>query len=271
MAVIWGGLGTVNGVSTVGEWLVDYFGEPPPLIAANTQGGEASACGPTDWSGFYRAYGHTPAAFPGQALTFTGNVTNSSKGATGTAIVDEIDIVGNIEAVAPFQYTVKFSRNGALTLGELGSTPADATAPNIVCPASMYVYMNAAITDTRFWRLIIRSNNEKYIDSETSGAWKRVAKELSGQFLYRTFFSDPSVLPTLLGNYTGRFYVTGSTFWLLEWSKIIQIKNIGGGGERKELVGADVIGSFNAHNGTAIGAITAPSLKTKWPTYQAEA
>ncbi len=264
MAILHGKLGLVNGQSTVAEWQTEYWGEPPPWITSQTESGEAHACGPYDWRGWFRAYGHTPGLFPGEAIIFAGNLGNGS-GVSGAGIVDEIDITCDIERAIPLQYFVRFSRNGTLTRGSAPGT--DGTAPAIFCPTSLMVKLNGGQqTDTRYWRLVLRCANKKYITSENVDAgYKRIAGVINGQFLYRVYMSNPSVLPTEGDNYLGAFYVTASSYWSVSWCKIVKIEDVGAGGEREGLVGADVSGVFNAHDGTAIGAIITPAGATKWP------
>ncbi len=263
MSVISGTLQKVNGQSTVARWFVNYFGEPPEFLAANTSGGVSEACGVSDWKGYYEAYGHTPGVFPGEALALIGDLGNT-KGVSGTAIVDEIIITADIERSIPFKYRVNFSRNGALTRGD--ATATDSTTPAIYCPTSLTVVRDGEDVDNcRFWRLLIGARNKPYVDSSSDGGRLRIAGPIYGQWLYRCYLSDPSTLPEANDTFAGQFEVTDSTYWSVSYCKVHEVQQLGADSEGEENVGAIVSGAFVATYGTLTGSIETPAGVEKWP------
>ena len=264
MAVISGIGGAVNGESTVRNWSIESFNDPVVLGVSSGKGGDVAVCGPDDWTGRFLASGYIPysAIFPGQTFTFTGDLGNG-KGATGSAFVDQLEITADIERQRPVEYEVRFSRNGALTLG--AAVAADATTPTIYCPAGLYVSLGTKIVDTRFWKLILRTRAKPYVDSETNGGVKRLKGNMGGQWIVRAYLSDPSTLPVVGTNYPGLFYVTSLKKYEINWCKVLRIQDLGADNESQENVGAIISGVCNAWSGTSIGVWITPDGATKWP------
>lgn len=264
MGVIAGIKGGVNGGSTVGPWRIQWWGEPPEFVASNTAGGVSEACGPTDWKGWYEAYGYEPAVFPGEALSFTGDLENG-KGVVGTAIVDRLIVTADIERGVPIKHRVEFSCNGTLTKGDAAVT--DSTTPTIYCPTSLTVVRDGVDVDNcRFWRIILGARNKAYVDSSTAGQRRRVKGAIYGQWMYRVYTSDPSTLPDENTVFDGHFeVVANSLYWGLAYCRVHQVEDLGPDPEGEDCVGAIVTGAWNATYGTMAGSIVTPAGVSKFP------
>lgn len=262
MSVISGLTGAVNGYSTVIKWEIQQTGDPELFISSSSKQGEVAACGPEDWTGYFIGKGHTPGCFAGDAISFIGNFGNG-KGASGTGIVDSLEITVDVEAARPVEYLVRFSRNGALTLGD--AVAADATTPTIYCPTSLAAYLTTQITDTRYYKVIFRCKNKKYVDSETAAGVMRVRGAMSGVWLIRAYLSDPSTLPTVKTSYQGKFYVEAAKYWTMNYCHVLKVGPLGVDHNSEENVGAEISGVFSGYSGTSEGTITDPDSVEKWP------
>ena len=189
MGVISGLLGIVDvGTDiphTVGEWSVSHSADVQEYSASNTKAGKARVTGNRDWSGQYRAYGHTPAVMPGSTFSFIGSFTSArTTGASGEAICEQVEITWDIEAGTIIQHTCSFASNGALTIGTVSDPGLDTVVPDEV-PSSIGTKVQIApvaaspsfveLPDVRTITLTITRANASYVSSSTAGETKRVA------------------------------------------------------------------------------------------------
>lgn len=264
MTVHSGVSGIVNGYSTVIKWMVDHTVEESEAVtASNSYAGQISEGGVDDWRGHFIGKGHTPGVFPGDSLAFIGD-TGNTKGVSGTAMCEKLEITGDVEANHAIQYRVDFSRNGVLSLG--AAPAADSSSPAIYLPTSLAVYFDGTkLTDTRYYRLILANEVCPYCDSETAGGRLRTRGAMSGAFQVKAYVDDPSTLPIAGVYYTGKFYVTVATYWSVAYLHVLNVTDLGADHNSKENVGAVISGVFSAFDGTAVGSIKDPSTATKWP------
>lgn len=277
MAVISGMGGAVNGANTVRNWEINYTADDAQLSASNSQEGTIDLAGNTDWKGKYSAYGGQPASMPGEALAFQGGLS-SEKGASGTAIVDSIEVVVDIEAGKAIEHTVNFSGNGTLTLGTLAVT--DVVTPNppssIGCdlqaaPASTGGSSYVALTDIRTMRITITADNQVYVSSDTSGSKRRVAGPIKGTMAVTVYADDPSTLPSANAFYALKIYVSATTYWTIKWAKF-KDATMPDDIESGKPVEATLNYNWSAFagvgtGGTAtIGTITLPDSSVFWPS-----
>jgi hypothetical protein len=265
MGVTSGVTGAVNGFSTLRKWMIeDTIEEAEQLVLSNTQAGEVSEGGVTDWKGYFIGKGHTPGVFPGDALSFSGDIGNGT-GKSGTAICDVLDITGDVERNHAIEYNVKFSGNGLLANHAAAVT--DSTDCDFYLPTGLAVYFDSTkLTDTRYWRLVLKNGTLPYVSSETAAGRKRIrGKMAGGLFMVKSYFDDPTAIPTKGTYYTVKFYVTDSTFWEVGYCRVMKVDDLGADHNSEEPVGVTISGVFSAWNGTAIGAIKDPAVATKWP------
>lgn len=274
MGVISGIGGAVDSTGTVRTWQVSATNDVQSVYASNTKGMPVVQAGNDDWSGSYTAYGHTPAVMPGDGFTFTGSV-DGTNGVTGTAIVDSVEIVINIEGGEKIGHTVNFSGNGDLSKGAAAAT--DATSPDtptsigtkceIATPDASPTY--SEISDVRQMTLTITSENPDYVSSSTSGGTRRTAGNLSATVSISVYTDDFDTLPDE-GEVVGmKIYVNATEFWDLDWIRVSDISDMGADIEGAALVEATINGSYTGFTtiSTTVteGSITQPDATEFWP------
>ena len=265
MAIISGVGVEVDGVSSLSAWKINQRAMPAEFATSDAPGGQARACGNTDWQGIYRAYGHTPAHWPGDSIAFKGDV-DSNYGVSGTGIVKSITIETPVEENGLISSVVEFEANGALTAGSAAATKG--SSPAIYCAVSRKINWDGSDVNIRHWRLKIFCKNRPYADTSTGGLVKRVKGVLDARFDYSLYDNNASNFPTLNSTAIAQFYVDATEYWELTWGKITDIDNYGGDHEGQVNVGATIRGAWTAQDGTSIGTIKnpgTPSGTTKWP------
>lgn len=132
MAVHSGRFGTVNGISTVGEWSINDDGSLAEAVASNTAFCTARRPGVEEWSGSYQIYGYAPPAgqMPGDTINFIGYTApdNDLGGVgleySGIAVIKQIAINWNWNAAEIINGNVDFD-------GHLQLVPTPATGPHL--------------------------------------------------------------------------------------------------------------------------------------------
>lgn len=272
-------MGVINGVggaihkdgvavSTIGEWEVSYEGDLQTFVASNTDGGTVSRDGNTDWSGQYRAKGHTPAVKHGETFAFIGSV-DGTNGVSGDAIVDDIEIVIDIESGAIIEHTVNFSANGALTEGAAAASDAtDVDAPTSIGCKVKYHTVGALwdgseteLPDVRTVTIRMRSNNAPYNSSSTGGATKRTVGGLEADVSISVYTDDFSALPSINAYNEVRIFVDATDYWEFNFLQWGEHSGLGADIEGQENVEATLNGTWSAYDDAATpvkGAITTP-------------
>ncbi len=272
--VLGGSAGAVNDVDTVGNWSVTSTADLQAVIASNTKKGTVLLDGNTDWSGSWVAYKGTPDYKPGDTLTFTGSI-DGTNGATGSVMVDSIEIVIDIEAGGVITATVNFSGNGALTLGAAAAT--DATTPDPPTSIGTKVELGTMVAvpvwtevdDVRTVTLTLTRDNQAYVSSSTSGATKRIAGNWSATVAMTVYEDDWADIETINAEKRMRIYVDSTTYWLVEFVKLAEASDLTVDIEAGALIGATQNFQWTAYADVAgsqtEGEITDPGSTTWWP------
>lgn len=265
MGIYDGELAAVTGEPTIFAWHVDHKGNLSPYTASNTDGGVGRDAGNNDWTGWYQAYVHTPAVFPGDSFTFEGSI-DGTNGVSGTARCTDITWEWDLRKGDYIVSRVGFAAAGALTLGAVAVT--DAAEPDPTWVGSLPFHLNGVQQGhVNFMRLMIRKNCKRYCDAEAAGhyLWTPGDKiDVTG--MWRVYEDDPAAFPAVDSRHVARFYVSATTYWQITWLMIDEVDEIGV--DRKqdnEPVGAVITGKFTANDGTTAGSIVNPDTTTKWP------
>ncbi len=273
-----GGLASAGGVSIplIRTWqIASKKANLSEVFHASTKGASEQVLGNKDWNGSFTCYGGLPVALPGEALVFLGSI-EGTVGATGTAIVDSVDISADIEGGKPQEHTVNFSGNGALTLGAaVAADPAVSLAPtSIGCKVELGTVITTpvwtAVTDVRNWKLTLSRANSSYGSSSTAGLIQRVKGNLSAAISYSAYCATFAALPAEGTETSIRLYTTASLFWEINYAKFGEVSGLLTDREGAGLVGAtfnlafQAIGNLNGTTPT-MGTIKTPTPSTWWP------
>lgn len=273
MAVHSGIAGAVDGAAVVGNWSITHNADLQTVMASGGNGAAIVLDGNVDWNGTYKAFGHTPAHMPGEAITFLGSI-DGTNGAAGTGIVESITIVNNIEIGVPIEHTVNFARNGALTLGASAATdvaipdPPTSIGTDVQIGTAVGVPVYSAITDVRGWTLTLSASNPAYVSSDTSGGNLRLAGNISGTIAVPVYEDDFAGLPAVNSHNYIRLYVTATTYWdigFVVWGEMSDgVVDI----EGPAVVGATLNGTWSGYGlvdaAQARGYIKRPATTTWW-------
>lgn len=276
MGTISGMKGAVDGAHSVRNWSITSTAALQAAVASNTKGGTVTLPGNTDWSGNFGAYGHTPAVLPGEIFTFSGSI-DGTKGAAGSAIVDQVVITIDIEAGAIISHTVNFSSVGALTLGNVAV--ADATTPNppssigckveLATPAGSPSWVE--LDDVRVITITLTRSNVAYVSSGTAGANSRVLGNLSATVAITLYTDDFGALPAKNDVRGARLYVNATEFWLINWLRIGDVTDLTVDIEGPNVVPASITGQWTGYTNISDtpteGTITTPAGDEVWPEY----
>lgn len=274
MGVISGVNGAVDGSGSVRTWEVTATNDVVNVFNSATKGMAITQPGNDDWSGSYTAHGHTPVRMPGQGFTFTGSV-DGTNGVTGTAIVDSVEIVINIETGEKIGHTVNFSGNGALSKGAAAATDTSTPDTPTSIGAKVEIATPAAVPswgeleDVRTVTITITAENQSYVNSGTEGGTRRAVGNLSASLSIDVHTDDPNDLPDE-GDVRGvRVFVNATEFWLFDWIVFNSIGPISVDIEGAGIVEATVAGEYTGYTAiggdTTEGEITNPADTTFWP------
>ncbi len=253
----------VDGVPSMSGWWVQDTNLAPEFSSSDTPGAMARETGNSDWKGAYRAYGHTPVHFPGEAIDFKGDITDVPKGVNGTGIINRITVTCPIEEGKLIDTVVEFSGNGALA-----HTTGNATKgadPKIFSAIIRKIKWANSDVAVRNWRLVMSARNRPYVDTDTAGLVLRNAGNVDAQFEYGLYEDDPADRPTKGDVQIIKFFVTASTSWDLTWGILQQVGPFRADHEGAENVAGIVRGSWTSQDGTSIGTLINPAGGTKWP------
>ena len=274
MTVISGILGAVNGAATVRKWNINTSAEVQAFAASNTRGGMVRSPGNYDWSGQFTGYGHTPPVMPGQSFSFLGSI-NGLVGASGTAIVDRIDLALDLEHVRPIQWTCNFSGNGALEYGEAVVTDATTVdAPNSMgCKLQLGTLESTPVysdlSDVSTVQLSIRCQNRAYRSSSTAGQTLRLPGNIDWSMSAAVYCSDFATLVARNTIRAVRLYVSSTEYWELLWGIFGEVGGLQVDRESAGTVvahyGISMTGVTTIESSAAVGRIKSPSDATIWP------
>jgi len=274
MAVLAGVAGAVDGSNAIRVWSVSTTNDLQAYVHSGTQQGTGRLAGNGDWSGNYTAYGHTPDVMPGETFTFTGSI-DGTNGATGSALVESVEIAWDIEAGTIIQHVVNFASNGALTLGAAAATDVVVPDPptsigcklTLAAPAATPAF--SEVTDIRTMTLTITSSNPSYASSTTAAATKRLRGNIDFTFTFSVYEDDFADIPAAGDIQSARVYVDATTFWDLNWIMFGEASGLEVDIEGPGIVGATLNSSMNGFTGIAatptVGFIKTPAAVTYWP------
>ncbi len=270
MAVISGKNAIVDGTQGVGFWKLQWNATDASIVHSTSEGVVIRVEGNVDWRGVYQSYGHTPVTMPGAALSFKGEGLNG-KGASGTAIVDRVDIIWDIANARPIYHNCHFSANGALAFGTPSGSNISYAAPAPSVGLANTVKWGGTggtvIPNVFHMMLSLISKNAPYVDSSTLGQVKREAGNFDLAWVYRRNFADPSAadgLPDVNDIDQLLFYVD-TTFWDIHDAivrRVVPVYDTEGGREHQgKILSATVAGKLNMIDNTDY--VADPST-TKW-------
>jgi hypothetical protein len=251
MAVITGISGAINTRELVRDWSIAYKGNLAEYAASNTLKAKSALIGNKDWSGSFKGYGSIPEVMPGEAFSFSGTM-DAVNGASGTAIIDDLEINCDIEGGKPIDYTAAFSGNGALVFAANTSADASLLLPTsaVGCKVELGTVVTVPVwtelTDVRNWKLKFSTDNKEYASSSTAGWKNRKKGAMKCDVSIGVYASDYTTLPAP-GTITGvRLYDAASTYWLVNWIIWGEMTDIGASPEESGLVAATLNGQFRA-------------------------
>jgi hypothetical protein len=266
MTVIAGTSAVVDGEDTIRAWRVRHVNKTVPYVASNTNGAVSRIVGVNDWTGWYLGYGHTPANFPGDAFTFTGNVADSV-GATGDARCERFDLNWSPATGGLIEYRVFFGSNGALTIGATSSV-SDSTSPNPPTSACMKIELDGTeVDDLTQFAMSIRARNLPYVSSSNCVTnvprTKRIAGPVDGEMTFRFYQGAFASIPSVGSIDVAKLYVTSTTYWQLS-SVIIDSVEPEPDHMSNEPVAVTCHASFTGFSAGAAGVIANPAGSEKW-------
>ncbi|MHC4178263.1 MAG: hypothetical protein ACYSWU_12200 [Planctomycetota bacterium] len=262
----------------VPEWRVNYTGKLRPYTASGLSAGMAvTQTAVKDFTGFYRAFGHTPTIFPGDIFQLKASI-DASVGVASAAsgcICDSIIVRGSVEQGGPIEQIVRFSGNGALTYGV--AVAVDSGTPDPGDATDMRVSIGTTVgdvdvdeTDCRDVVMEISCRNKPYSSSATPGVVKRTRGALNARVMWRRYEDTPSDFGSnqagMEDNDIVNVWVTSTTYWELTNMQIAELPDFYAQHETEENVGITLMAVLDASKaGTAVGTIKNPAAATKWP------
>jgi hypothetical protein len=256
----------IDGVNTARRFKIWRTSNSLPYWASNTQQGAGRKCGNVDWRGRYWCYGHTPVHFPGDSFTFQ-CVTDNGKGLQGSAIVERMQVFWNIQRGGYIWYIVEFARNGALTLSGTATDNTQPAAVGVFCAqGTKFTYSGTTLSDVTEMKLDVRAYNRPRVTSDTAGGVLRARGNLDAFWDVKSLNEDPSAYPTINTNHALRFYVDSTTYWAMNWGRVLGSPNdFGANHEDLSYVEATTHGRYNGHLASGTGSIVNPAGTTEWP------
>lgn len=251
---------------TVDSFVIEHQGEIPEVAASNTQGGMARVEGNIDWRGRYRLVGHSPIAFPNDAVTLIGTPeTTGSKAVSGNARIEKIEITADVANGRYLETIVHFGANGALSYS--AAAVADSSSPAPLTSKGLTVNLDGAgQAGLDYWKLTIESKIIRYVNSDTAGQYQRTEGDIDAQLAWRVQTDDSGDFPIINARHVVQCEVTATTHWELTWMRILGVQPWEvDRRERRKPVSAIITAAFTGFSGTMAGTIKNPATATKWP------
>lgn len=276
--VITGESAVVAGVDTVEEWSINYKGDPQSYVASNTKSAMVRVAGNKDWSGSYKAKGHTPVRMPRDTFDFEGAVSGGVIGVSGPVKVRQTSITFDVEAGRIIDHEVQFESNGALDRAPAHS-PAltDTTVPDAPSSIGMKIEMAEPIGSPSFSELLdvrtvtitFSANNPSYVSSSTDGQTKRSDGNLDVTLAISVYEADPDILPAEDAIKHVKVFVDATTFWEFKWVMFGEATGLTANLASEDHINATLNASFTGFadvDGTPTeGYIKNPAASTIWP------
>lgn len=252
--------GVVSGAKTIRNWSAAINAGVKEYRASGGRGATGAVEGNVSWTGKYDAYGHTPAAMPGEPFLFKGSI-DGAKGVSGAARVDSVEITCGIEGADIIAHTVNFKNNGVLNRG--ASVASDVSVPNPPTSIGTKVYTAtpggawSPVNRVRNWRLSISADNPAYVDSDSGGQEMCEAGNIDANWSFAMNTDDFSLLlgPNAIKGV--RLYVTSGTYWEILWGIVSGLSDLLVDREAAAIVGGTV--NMRLTNAAEIGSGTSPT------------
>lgn len=280
MTVVCGDSAVINGVNTMARWRLVDSADDGAWSASNIPGGVGRAETLRRVRVYYTAYGHTPAVFPGETLSFVGNV-DGSNGVSLSTICRRVVIRGNMEAPNPYIIHEAELWNAGTTVTYGAAAASDATTPKVYPSIDMRVaYYQAPAwvneNDVAEAALEFISETREYASTDTNGFWVSVGGcRLDCRCQYRLYEGTPTNLKTPNTDLPFRLYVEDSDgdgtpdyYWDIENMVVRAVNGWEADHEGRKPVGGEMTALWDASKGgTGTGFIKTPGAtpSTKWP------
>lgn len=167
--IISGRYGSVNGISQVQNWSLDWTTTDNAHANSFTQAGKQRDEGVNDWQGSFNSEGSL-----GQLdlndFTFAGRLGAAHRGGTGTtyggsAVITGISISADITSGGRVILAFTYAGNGALT--KASGTSADSEAPAILLAKNCTVTWGETTVDFQQLNFSITNEAQTYVGSDT--------------------------------------------------------------------------------------------------------
>ena len=279
MGHVSGIFGVVNNTNCVRTWSIGSKADLQAFVCSASRGAQGNIVGNTDWSGNYTAYGPKPAVMPGDAFAFEGAIdeTDGGKGAKGTAIVDSIDVNVDIEGGGIINHTVNFSGNGPLTFPAFSPALKDLSIPlpysSIGCKVELCEHDDwtwAELEQVRTYSLLIKTDNQAYVDSSTGGQNRRARGNMSLETKMTVYTDDFAGLPPVNDVLKARLYVNATDYWEIYYIIFSDASDLTVDREGASIVGASLSAKLaistdtDEYGAPVLGHITQPDETTEW-------
>ena len=248
----------VDNVSTARGWRIIMNEAAANFVGSGMQKGVGRVGGVKKWNGVFAGFGSTPPVFPSATFTFTGNTE---------ARCERVRIIWDPMArdPKPIHYMVFFRSCGALTAGAAAAT--DATTPTVEPATSLRVDL-ATVEQTHIHGAqldIFARHMKPYADTSTSFWEYWTEGAIDAEAWWNVLEDAPGYLPALQLEHQLRMYVTATTYWQLQWMRIVGHAPFEVDHEGNRPAGARIVAEFNSDNGTNVGSIINPATVTQWP------
>lgn len=278
MSIISGVGGLVaNGASNItgiSKWsIASKSSNLQSLITSASAGAPVRVAGNDDWNGSYEGGGPIPGVVPGESITFKGSI-DGVKGVSGAAIVDGVTINWDIEGGKPISHSVRFSGNGALTLG--AEAAVEDTGVEEAYPSKGTKLMACApggtpaeVLNVRTMELTMTCDNPSGANSSTAGVVRRAKGNFDATFTATLHADDFSVPPQPGTVKHLRLFVNATDYWEIKWMVMGDLSNCEVDRETGAPVGCSISGAMTATTDIAgtptLGEIVDPNSSTVWP------
>lgn len=275
-----GRYGSINGVGAMRNWSINEGFTTVKSVASNTQHGTNRNQGIYDWSGQYAAYGHTPAAMPGEYLTLSAykapdaaDDIDNGELFGGSVLVGSVAITWNFATNEPISHVVQFGGNGALSVSA-GSPPADAASVAEFRPCDGKIayfesptvnriahVTQAVLTFTREMKTSVNSGT-----STGSGSCTTIRKPGAAiDWTLAITTEDGNEVAALASGQIKnlRAYVDATDFWDLKWGIFGQRSGLQVDRETGNVISQTHNAEMKGFN-SGVGNITKPGAGSAW-------
>lgn len=260
----------INGVTCIGRFVLDEPSQDNAVACSDSGGAEVLSDSNKDWRAVIIAYGHTPPVLPNDLLTFSG-VDSDGEGwqsAANGSIARSAQIFCRSQVSDQFFYQLLIEGNGALTRGtySVPATTVPSPSSSITCGITVGSTALPGIGD---WDLLLEAALAEPVWPADSGGWaKRSPGNLRATLTFDQFPDAVTDTPALQADAAYKAYVTPTTFWELQWMRVLNrstkvvVRN-----ERNEpeTIVARSVARWNSAVGGVQGHIKKPSTATYWP------